>query len=45
MVPHIPIMVAAMVISVAIMLIFAGHIGDFVNRHPTMKTLALSFLP
>ncbi len=26
------------------MLVFAGPIGDFVNRHPTMKILALSFL-
>lgn len=44
MVQSIPIMVTAMVISVGVMLIFAGHIGDFVNRHPTMKILALSFL-
>jgi len=26
------------------MLVFAGRIGDFVNRHPSMKILALSFL-
>ena len=38
------IMVAAVVISVAIMLIAAGPIGDFVHRNPTMKMLALSFL-
>lgn len=44
MVQSIPIMVVAMVISVVIMLVFAGTIGDFVNRHPTMKILALSFL-
>ena len=44
MAQHVPVMVAAMVISVAVMLAFAGHIGDFVNRHPTMKILALSFL-
>jgi len=44
MVQSIPIMVTAMVISVGVMLIFAGHIGEFVNRHPTMKILALSFL-
>lgn len=44
MVQSIPIMVIAMVISVAVMLVFAGHIGDFVNNHPTMKILALSFL-
>jgi predicted tellurium resistance membrane protein TerC len=44
MVEQIPIMVAAMVISVGVMLAFAGRIGDFVQRHPTMKILALSFL-
>ena len=44
MAQHVPIMVVAMVISVAVMLAFAGRIGDFVNRHPTMKILALSFL-
>jgi predicted tellurium resistance membrane protein TerC len=41
---HLAIMVAAMVIAVGVMLIFAGIIGDFVNRHPSMKILALSFL-
>jgi predicted tellurium resistance membrane protein TerC len=44
MAQHVPVMVAAMVISVGVMLVFAGRIGDFVNRHPTMKVLALSFL-
>jgi predicted tellurium resistance membrane protein TerC len=44
MAEQISIMVAAMVIAVTLMLIFAGHIGDFVNRHPSMKILALSFL-
>ncbi len=44
MVENISIMVIAMLISVAVMLIFAGAIGDFVNRHPSMKILALSFL-
>jgi predicted tellurium resistance membrane protein TerC len=38
------VMVIAMVIAVGIMLIFAGRIGGFVNRHPSMKILALSFL-
>jgi predicted tellurium resistance membrane protein TerC len=38
------VMAAAMVIAVGVMLIFAGRIGDFVNRHPSMKILALSFL-
>ena len=38
------IMAVAMVIAVGIMLVFAGAVGDFVNRHPSMKILALSFL-
>jgi predicted tellurium resistance membrane protein TerC len=38
------IMVAAMFIAMGVMLAFAGTIGDFVQRHPTMKVLALSFL-
>jgi predicted tellurium resistance membrane protein TerC len=38
------IMVAAMLVSVAVMLMFAKTVGDFVDRHPTVKVLALSFL-
>jgi len=38
------VMAVAMVIAVVVMLIFAGAVGDFVNRHPSMKILALSFL-
>jgi predicted tellurium resistance membrane protein TerC len=38
------VMIAAMVIAMGVMLVFAGAIGDFVHRHPTMKVLALSFL-
>jgi predicted tellurium resistance membrane protein TerC len=38
------IMAAAMVIAVGVMMAFAGAVGDFVNRHPSMKILALSFL-
>ncbi len=38
------VMIAAVVISVGVMLVFAGRISDFVNRHPTLKMLALSFL-
>lgn len=41
---HLAVMVAAMVLAVGVMLVFAGPIGDFVERHPTMKMLALSFL-
>lgn len=38
------IMVGAVVISMVVMLFFAGAIGRFVYRHPTVKILALSFL-
>lgn len=38
------IMVAAVVIAVGFMLLFAGYISSFVERHPTLKMLALSFL-
>jgi predicted tellurium resistance membrane protein TerC len=44
MVPHIEIMVAAVIISIGVMLLAAKTIGDFVNRHPSIKILALSFL-
>lgn len=38
------VMATAVVISIAVMLIFASRIASFVNTHPTMKTLALGFL-
>jgi len=38
------VMVAAVVIALGVMLKFAGAISDFVNHHPTLKMLALSFL-
>ncbi len=38
------VMIAAVVIALGVMLIFAKVISDFVNRHPTLKMLALSFL-
>jgi predicted tellurium resistance membrane protein TerC len=44
MVKYIEIMVAAVLVSVAMMLAFAGVIGEFVERHPSVKMLALSFL-
>jgi predicted tellurium resistance membrane protein TerC len=44
MAQHVIVMIIAMVVAVGIMLIFAARIGDFVNRHPSMKILALSFL-
>lgn len=44
MVETLPVMVAAILISVGIMLVASGPIGRFVNEHPTVKILALSFL-
>ncbi len=44
LVDELAVMVAAVVISVLIMLVSAGPISAFVNRHPTVKMLALSFL-
>ena len=38
------VMVTAILISIGFMLAFARPIGDFVERHPTVKVLALSFL-
>ena len=44
MVSEVSIMVIAVTVAVVIMLLSAAHISDFVNRHPTVKMLALSFL-
>ena len=44
MVDEIPVMIAAVIASVALMMVAAGPIGRFVSRHPTVKMLALSFL-
>jgi predicted tellurium resistance membrane protein TerC len=44
MVDQIGIMISAVVIAVIVMIAFAGAIGRFVERHPTVKMLALSFL-
>ena len=41
---HLSIMVTAVVIAMIVMLVAANPVGDFVNRHPTVKMLALSFL-
>ena len=38
------VMVAAVVISVVVMMLFAERVSRFVKRHPTLKVLALSFL-
>ena len=44
MVDEVPIMVLAIVIAVGVMMFAAKPIGEFVDRHPTVKMLALSFL-
>lgn len=44
MAQHVEIMIAAVVIAVGIMIWSSGSVAGFVNRHPTVKMLALSFL-
>lgn len=44
MVDHIMIMVVAVVVSALVMIFTAGPLGEFVEKHPTIKILALSFL-
>jgi len=44
MVDNVVVMISAVVVSVALMMVFAGAIGRFVSDHPTIKMLALSFL-
>jgi predicted tellurium resistance membrane protein TerC len=44
MASHVEVMIAAVVISVGIMLFASGSVARFVNKHPTVKMLALSFL-
>jgi predicted tellurium resistance membrane protein TerC len=44
MVDEVAVMIAAVVIAVAVMMLAAGPISGFVERHPTLKILALSFL-
>jgi predicted tellurium resistance membrane protein TerC len=44
MVDQIGVMVAAVITSVAVMLVAAKPIGDFIEHHPSVKVLALSFL-
>src|SRR5207247_7276138 len=38
------VMIAAVIIALVFMLIFSGRISDFIQKHPTLKVLALSFL-
>jgi len=44
MVKEIGVMIAAVIIAMIVMLVFVNQISDFVDRHPTIKMLALSFL-
>ncbi len=44
MADHVPVMVIAIVIAVAVMMLAAKPIGEFVDSHPSIKMLALSFL-
>ncbi|MGI8640905.1 MAG: TerC family protein [Pyrinomonadaceae bacterium] len=44
MVDNVWVMVAAVIVSIGFMMAFAGSIGAFVQKHPTIKMLALSFL-
>jgi predicted tellurium resistance membrane protein TerC len=44
MVNNLPIMIAAVMVAVVFMMFFSGPISSFVERHPTVKMLALSFL-
>jgi len=41
---HVPVMIVAIVAAAAVMLLASGSVSRFVERHPTMKVLALSFL-
>ena len=44
MAKHVPVMVIAIVLAIAVMMFAAKSIGDFVDAHPSIKMLALSFL-
>jgi predicted tellurium resistance membrane protein TerC len=44
MVSEVPVMIAAIFASVALMMAFSGVIGRFISAHPTIKMLALAFL-
>ena len=44
MVREVEVMIAAVIVSVGLMMLFARAIGEFVSQHPTIKMLALSFL-
>lgn len=44
LVKHVEIMIAAVIISMGVMMLFSHAISDFINERPTLKILALSFL-
>jgi predicted tellurium resistance membrane protein TerC len=44
MVDHLEVMIAAVIVAVLVMMVMARPISEFVERHPTIKMLALSFL-
>ena len=41
---RIEVMIAAVIIAMVLMFLFSSHISNFINKHPTLKMLALSFL-
>jgi predicted tellurium resistance membrane protein TerC len=41
---HLAVMIIAVILAVGFMLVFAGKIAGFIEKHPTLKVLALSFL-
>jgi len=44
MTEEIVIMILAVIVSLGVMLVFAGRIASFIEKHPTLQVLALSFL-
>lgn len=44
MAQHIPVMIASVIAAMMVMIVFAGRVSSFVEKHPTIKVLALSFL-
>ena len=44
MVSNVPVMIAAIIVAVLVMMLAAGSISDFIDQHPSLKMLALSFL-
>jgi len=40
----VPLMIVAIIIAIGVMMVFAGSVSRFINKHPTLQVLALSFL-